>query len=148
MTIGRRLSRPIRLLFVAFVTLGIHNPLIHAFQGRQVVPRASALVPRRIQRHDRRPSQRLLLSVQGQLVEDDVFLLNMHDTPESSMTVTRWPSWFATPQLDRKQMAELGISFMLSYNLISNINGSMFLSLSWYISSVRVSDNFTAVFKT
>ncbi len=69
-------------------------------------------------------------------------MMNHNDNETTMNSRLRWLSWRRWKQavrVDRKQVAELGISFMLTYNLVSNINGSIFLSLAWYISSIRVS---------
>jgi hypothetical protein len=42
--------------------------------------------------------------------------------------------------MDTKQISKLGIGFALSYSIISNINGSITLSVAWYLSCKRVSD--------
>ena len=40
--------------------------------------------------------------------------------------------------IDVDKVANLGVSFALSYSVISNINGSISLSLAWYLSSKQV----------
>jgi len=76
-------------------------------------------------------------------LEDDFYMINISPDQESTVATAKPTPWFSSlrsaARLDRKELAELGISFMLSYNLISNINGSIFMSLSWYIASIRVS---------
>lgn len=39
--------------------------------------------------------------------------------------------------IDTKQISKLGVSFALSYSIISNINGALSLSVAWYISCKR-----------
>jgi hypothetical protein len=46
-------------------------------------------------------------------------------------------SKFAT--FDKQKIAKVGVAFAVTYNFISNINGSISLSLAWYIASKRVS---------
>jgi hypothetical protein len=41
-------------------------------------------------------------------------------------------------KVDKQAVAKLGIAFGLTYNIISNINGSISLSLAWYIASKKV----------
>lgn len=41
--------------------------------------------------------------------------------------------------IDTKQISKLGVSFALSYSLMSNLNGAISLSVSWYMSCKRVS---------
>ena len=43
--------------------------------------------------------------------------------------------------IDVDKVANLGVSFALSYSVISNINGSISLSLAWYLSSKQVRKN-------
>lgn len=42
-------------------------------------------------------------------------------------------------QFDKSKAASMGVAFAMTYNFISNINGSITLSTAWYIASVRVS---------
>ena len=134
-------------LFLLATVLGLCNhSVVVAFHSRHVPIRPSTKLAPPVPSRVIQPFQRSI-SIQSHIVDDDIFLINsLYDNPESAVvtSTTRLPwfsSWLASMRTDRKHMAELGISFMLSYNLISNINGSMFLSLSWYISSVRVSGN-------
>jgi hypothetical protein len=135
-------------LFLLATVLGLCNhSVVVAFHSRHVAIRPSTKLAPPVPSRVIQPFQRSI-SIQSHIVDDDIFLINsLYDNPESAVvtSTTRglpwFSSWLASMRTDRKQMAELGISFMLSYNLISNINGSMFLSLSWYISSVRVSGN-------
>ena len=41
-------------------------------------------------------------------------------------------------RIDVDKIANVGVSFALTYSIISNINGSISLSLAWYISSNQV----------
>lgn len=41
--------------------------------------------------------------------------------------------------IDRKAISSLGVTFALSYSLLSNINGSISLSVAWYMFCQRVS---------
>lgn len=43
--------------------------------------------------------------------------------------------------IDHKKISSLGVTFALSYSIISNINGSVSLSVAWYMSCQRVSSN-------
>jgi ribosome-associated toxin RatA of RatAB toxin-antitoxin module len=40
---------------------------------------------------------------------------------------------------DKKRFAKTGVAFALTYSIISNINGSISLSLAWYMASKQVS---------
>eukprot|EP00526_Cylindrotheca_closterium_P019632 CAMPEP_0113607976 /NCGR_PEP_ID=MMETSP0017_2-20120614/3674_1 /TAXON_ID=2856 /ORGANISM="Cylindrotheca closterium" /LENGTH=229 /DNA_ID=CAMNT_0000516621 /DNA_START=84 /DNA_END=773 /DNA_ORIENTATION=+ /assembly_acc=CAM_ASM_000147 len=40
-------------------------------------------------------------------------------------------------QFDKSKAASMGVAFAMTYNFISNINGSITLSTAWYIASVR-----------
>eukprot|EP00539_Tryblionella_compressa_P019413 CAMPEP_0178871848 /NCGR_PEP_ID=MMETSP0747-20121128/7818_1 /TAXON_ID=913974 /ORGANISM="Nitzschia punctata, Strain CCMP561" /LENGTH=265 /DNA_ID=CAMNT_0020539041 /DNA_START=113 /DNA_END=907 /DNA_ORIENTATION=- len=48
-----------------------------------------------------------------------------------------WRRVKAVSQVDKQAIAKLGISFGLTYSIISNINGSVSLSLAWYIASKK-----------
>jgi hypothetical protein len=41
--------------------------------------------------------------------------------------------------IDPHRISKLGVAFALSYSVISNINGSLSLSVAWYLSCTRVS---------
>jgi hypothetical protein len=45
-------------------------------------------------------------------------------------------------QFDKSKAASMGVAFAMTYNFISNINGSITLSTAWYIASARVSNFF------
>lgn len=127
-------------MFLSF--LGITN--VHCFQGHHQSPR------RRVStRHSNivSPYQKLKYTrstlFQSQGVEEDFRFIRMEENQTSTSTSKRrWLSrrtWSQAVRVDRKHIAELGISFMLTYNMVSNINGSIFMSLAWYITSIRVS---------
>ena len=145
MSVGSRLLFS-RLLLLTCVLCFCNHSVVVAFHSRHVATRRSTIIAPPLPSRVIQPFQRSI-SIPSHIVDEDIFFINsMYDNPKPAVvTATRGPAWFsawlASVRTDRKQMAELGISFMLSYNLISNINGSMFLSLSWYISSVRVSGN-------
>jgi hypothetical protein len=42
-------------------------------------------------------------------------------------------------KFDKAKIAKLGMTFALTYHIVSNINGSISFSLAWYIASSRVS---------
>ena len=42
-------------------------------------------------------------------------------------------------RFDKKKFAKVGVSFALTYSMISNVNGSISLSIAWYMASARVS---------
>jgi hypothetical protein len=42
-------------------------------------------------------------------------------------------------RFDKKKAAKVGVTFALTYSFVSNINGSLSLSLAWYIASKQVS---------
>ena len=41
--------------------------------------------------------------------------------------------------VDRARLSQMGIAFVLSYSIISTLNGGVSLSLAWYIASKQVS---------
>ena len=117
---------------------------VHGFQGHHQRPIISHLA-----RHSIVPisqSQKICTTstlFQSQGVEDDFRLMDEEGpTSLSTRWRRRWlsrQSWSQAVRADKNQIAELGISFMLTYNFVSNINGSIFMSLAWYVTSVRVS---------
>lgn len=48
-----------------------------------------------------------------------------------------WQKIKGAMKFDRQAIAKMGIDFGLTYNMISNINGSVTLSASWYIASIK-----------
>jgi hypothetical protein len=56
---------------------------------------------------------------------------------------TLWKRIQVATHVDKEAITKLGVSFGLTYNLISNINGSISLSLAWYIASVKVRGHLT-----
>lgn len=141
MTSSRKAAIRICLLVVCFI---YWSGFIEAFQSRHIITRNLKTVPTKSS-HLARPSVNSF-SLQSQSLEEDFrFIDNLHENQTNAATTISKGHWFSSwrqnLRMDRKQMAELGTSFMLSYNLISNINGSIFLSISWYISSIRVSRN-------
>lgn len=114
----------------------LFNSNVNAFQGR---PAVGFHIEHSPISSNKRPSFARSTLFQSQGVEEDFLAYNESPTDTSQR---RWLSrrhWTQALRVDRKQVAELGMSFMLTYNLVSNINGSVFLSLAWYISSIRVS---------
>jgi hypothetical protein len=49
-----------------------------------------------------------------------------------------WQRLKRVSRIDKEAIAKLGIAFGLTYNLVSNINGSVTLSLAWYMASKKV----------
>jgi hypothetical protein len=64
--------------------------------------------------------------------------MSSNDSEGLSIVSRTWKRIRAASHVDKEAIAKLGISFGLTYNLISNINGSISLSLAWYIASVKV----------
>lgn len=112
-----------------------------ALQGRPAVSLSSRRDPRVIPSPSHENSLFKSTGLQSQGVEEDYRVISINQNEPTSKSIRQWLSrsrWSQAMQVDRNQMAELGVSFMLTYNLVSNINGSIFLSLAWYISSIRV----------
>jgi hypothetical protein len=67
-------------------------------------------------------------------------------TMVDSISETRGPFGRLTKGLggvvkfDKEKFAKVGVSFALTYTFISNVNGSLNLSVAWYMASVRVSE--------
>ena len=56
-----------------------------------------------------------------------------------NILVRSWKNLRSASKVDKATIAKLGIAFGLTYNIISNINGSISLSMAWYIASKKVS---------
>jgi hypothetical protein len=48
-------------------------------------------------------------------------------------------------RFDKEKFAKVGVSFALTYSFVSNVNGSMSLSVAWYMASMRVSERMDRV---
>lgn len=42
-------------------------------------------------------------------------------------------------KFDKQRFTKLGVAFAVTYNIISNLNGAITLSVAWYVASKRVS---------
>lgn len=62
---------------------------------------------------------------------------NNATTTNSTMVMKAWQKIRNAMKFDRKAIAKLGVDFGLTYNMISNINGSFTLSTAWYIASMK-----------
>jgi len=62
-------------------------------------------------------------------------------TPSSTTTSNRlttiWRKIKNKMKFDKEAIAKMGIDFGLTYNMISNVNGSFTLSAAWYIASMK-----------
>jgi hypothetical protein len=79
------------------------------------------------------------------LLSDDGMLPSIRSTIPASTSTTRnnlitntWQKLKGAMKIDRDALAKMGIDFGLTYNMISNINGSVTLSAAWYIASMKV----------
>ena len=79
---------------------------------------------------------------------EDVNSMTINDNKESdddfnysndNILVRSWKNLRSASKVDKATIAKLGIAFGLTYNIISNINGSISLSMAWYIASKKVS---------
>jgi hypothetical protein len=69
------------------------------------------------------------------------------NTRNDNVFVRGWKKLRAVSAVDKQTIAKLGIAFGLTYNIISNINGSISLSVAWYMASRKVrSCNYMSVF--
>jgi len=133
----RTSSRIPRAAYLAFFLLSC-TLNASAYQSRSIigVTTQHATSASRVRR---KPVRSELFQSQG--VEEDFRVISAEEHQTNTSSKIRWlrQTWSRALRVDRKQVAELGMSFMLTYNLVSNINGSIFLSLAWYITSIRVS---------
>mmetsp|Transcript_1884 Transcript_1884/g.5315 ORF Transcript_1884/g.5315 Transcript_1884/m.5315 type:complete len:233 (+) Transcript_1884:199-897(+) len=120
------------------VGIFVQHPDVLAFRSLSTLTRPSLRIALITSSHDRYYNTLTRSScLQSQGYEEEYRLINA-DSPEESRTKLGWRQRLnQSIRVDRKHVAELGISFMLTYNLVSNVNGSIFFSLAWYISSVR-----------
>mmetsp|Transcript_19602 Transcript_19602/g.21910 ORF Transcript_19602/g.21910 Transcript_19602/m.21910 type:complete len:270 (-) Transcript_19602:77-886(-) len=54
-----------------------------------------------------------------------------------TVTTNTWRKMKSAMKFDKQAFAKLGIGFGLTYSFISNINGSITLSVAWYIASIK-----------
>mmetsp|Transcript_61338 Transcript_61338/g.150135 ORF Transcript_61338/g.150135 Transcript_61338/m.150135 type:complete len:345 (+) Transcript_61338:300-1334(+) len=69
--------------------------------------------------------------VNSMMIDDDDYNNN------NNILVRRWKKLRAASAVNKATIAKLGIAFGLTYNIISNINGSISLSMAWYIASKK-----------
>jgi len=78
------------------------------------------------------------------ILSDEEMLPSMQSSDTGTATTTR--SFFLSytcrkikgaTKFDRQTIAKMGIDFGLTYNMISNVNGSFTLSAAWYIASMK-----------
>lgn len=61
------------------------------------------------------------------------------DLAKANMLSTAWQKLKGLSKIDKQAVAKLGITFGLTYNVISNINDSVSMTLAWYMTSKKVS---------
>ena len=59
-------------------------------------------------------------------------------TTTNNILTNTWRKIKNAMKFDKQAIAKLGLDFGLTYNMISNINGSVTLSTAWYIASMKV----------
>ena len=65
----------------------------------------------------------------------------------NNILIDTWNKIKSSMKFDKQAIIGLGFDFGLTYNFISNINGSITLSVAWYIASMKVSkENNTLVY--
>ena len=65
----------------------------------------------------------------------------------NNILINTWNKIKSSMKFDKQAIIGLGFDFGLTYNFISNINGSITLSVAWYIASMKVSkENNTMVY--
>ena len=57
----------------------------------------------------------------------------------NNILIDTWNKIKSSMKFDKQAIIGLGFDFGLTYNFISNINGSITLSVAWYIASMKVS---------
>jgi len=77
------------------------------------------------------------------ILSDDEMMPSIQSPQAQAMTtkwalLTRlWQKMKNAVKIDRQAIAKMGVDFGLTYNMISNINGSITLSTAWYIASMK-----------
>jgi hypothetical protein len=84
-------------------------------------------------------SQNLTLPL---MISDEELFSQIHSsvsttTAKKNALSHTWLKIKGAMKFDRQKIAKMGIDFGLTYNMISNINGSVTLSTAWYISSMK-----------
>lgn len=80
------------------------------------------------------------------LLSDEELISQIQPPVSTTGTTTRssnilkyaWRKIKGSVKVDKEKIAKMGIDFSLTYNMISNINGSVTLSTAWYIASMKV----------
>ena len=62
--------------------------------------------------------------------------LSTRKRSNNNKIISKFKRWF---KVDKKQLASLGVNFVLSYSIVSTINGAASLSFAWYFASIKVS---------
>ena len=93
-------------------------------------------------------STRMGTGVHASIPQNMTLLPAMQSSVTATTTTTRnnilsktWRKLKDATKFDRKAIAKMGMDFGLTYNMISNINGSFTLSAAWYIASMKVRQN-------
>jgi len=78
------------------------------------------------------------------ILSDEDLLPSMQSSVTANTAATRksilantWQKIKGAMKFDRQAIAKMGIDFGLTYNMISNINGSVTLSAAWYIACMK-----------
>mmetsp|Transcript_17718 Transcript_17718/g.36495 ORF Transcript_17718/g.36495 Transcript_17718/m.36495 type:complete len:247 (+) Transcript_17718:149-889(+) len=79
------------------------------------------------------------------LLSDEELISQIQPSATTTTTRTRtnnilkyaWRKIKGVVKVDKEKIAKMGIDFFLTYNMISNINGSITLSTAWYIASMK-----------
>jgi len=78
------------------------------------------------------------------ILSDEEMLPSIQSSVTETTTTTRknvltktWRKIRGAMKFDRQAIAKMGIDFGLTYNMISNVNGSVTLSAAWYIASMK-----------
>jgi hypothetical protein len=66
---------------------------------------------------------------------------NSNSNSNSNILINTWNKIKSSMKFDKQAIIGLGFDFGLTYNFISNINGSITLSVAWYIASMKVREN-------
>ena len=78
------------------------------------------------------------------LADEELFSQIQPSTPATTTRTKKnilryaWRKIKGSMKIDKENIAKMGVDFMLTYNMVSNINGSITLSSAWYIASMKV----------
>lgn len=106
------------------------SPLCYAIDSTRMGTNMRVSMPQNMTLPVKISDKDLLPSIQSSFGGSDIRTRN-------NIFKRAWRKVRGAMKLDRQAIAKMGIDFGLTYNMISNINGSVTLSTAWYIASMK-----------